>query len=502
MANYLGLDVGTTNIKAVLLNIDQGQIIAQASKSTPYTIKEQNTAELSPEQLYRSAVECIGEVSAGFEVDGLGISSFAEAGLPLNKNGTPLFPVIAWFDNRSQTQVNQLLEKFPEAKIYQITGQKPGFSFGLFKFLWIKENFPDVTSQMRWWLSVPDYILYRLTGEIFTDYTQASRTMVFDQEKRDWSDILMDYAEISREQLPNTVPSGTIIGNITKKASIETGLPEGLPCAVGGHDHLCGAFACGGFKSSMAVDSSGSSQALLFFRDQFNPEDKLMKMGYVQYIHVVPNQYVIKGGLKTAGKALEWLREQMKITSYDFKGLSTMKKPLERPIWLPFFQGSGTPNREPFNRASLFGLTLNHSKSDIAVALMEGLAYWLRDNTESIMKNTGKKIEKIIAIGGANQNYLMKEIKSSVLNIPVISPEIPEPPAVGAALLAAVGNKEFSSYLEAQKNLHFPEKVTEPNLQYYEMYSKIYERVYQISKKALFRIHTELHKLEHEKEKK
>ena len=314
MANYLGLDVGTTNIKAVLLNIDQGQIIAQASKSTPYTIKEQNTAELSPEQLYRSAVECIGEVSAGFEVDGLGISSFAEAGLPLNKNGTPLFPVIAWFDNRSQTQVNQLLEKFPEAKIYQITGQKPGFSFGLFKFLWIKENFPDVTSQMRWWLSVPDYILYRLTGEIFTDYTQASRTMVFDQEKRDWSDILMDYAEISREQLPNTVPSGTIIGNITKKASIEIGLPEGLPCAVGGHDHLCGAFACGGFKSSMAVDSSGSSQALLFFRDQFNPEDKLMKMGYVQYIHVVPNQYVIKGGLKTAGKALEWLREQMKIT--------------------------------------------------------------------------------------------------------------------------------------------------------------------------------------------
>ena len=292
------------------------------------------------------------------------------------------------------------------------------------------------------------------------------RDRVFDQEKKDWSDILMDYAEVSREQLPNTAPSGTIIGKITKKASNETGLPEGLPCAVGGHDHLCGAFACGGIESSMAVDSSGSSQALLFFRDQFNPEDKLMKMGYVQYVHVVSDQYVIKGGLKTAGKALEWLRAQMNISSFDFKSLSTINNPMERPIWLPFFQGSGTPNREPFDRASLIGLTLNHSKSDIAVALMEGLAYWVRDNTDSIGKNTGKNIEKIIAIGGANQTSLIREIKSSVLNIPVISPEIQEPSAVGAALLAAVGNGEFNSYLEAQKSLHFPVKVTEPNLQY------------------------------------
>ena len=491
MPNFLGLDIGTTSIKAVLLDSDQGKIISTASLPTPVQHSEPNLDEHDPQVLFTTIAQCIKNAVSSFPVHALGVSSLAEAGLPLDHSGNPLFPIIAWYDPRSQPQADQILRSLSEEHLFKITGQKVSYSFGLFKYLWIKENYPDQIRDIACWLSVPDYILYRLTGNKATEYTQASRTMLFDQKTRDWSEELLAYAKLDRNKLPALMPSGSIMGTITQGASNLTGLPVGMPCVLGGHDHLCGAFASGGTRASKFIDSSGTASAVMALTSQFIPDHQVTESGFVNYIHVVPDLYVLKGGLKAAGKAVGWLATQFRVGDHFDNDLlasyyESSKK--ARPLWLPFFHGSGTPGMESFNRATLIGLTLEHLQEDIAIALFEGLGFWLRENIESMKKITGTQPKEIIAIGGANQNLLMRKIKANITAYPVTSPAIPESSAVGAALLAAVGTGIVASYEEAPKILNFPVQVIEPDPAWIKHYNSKYEMVYLPAKSRLTEI--------------
>ena len=481
MPNFLGLDIGTTSIKAILLDSDQGKIISTAHLPTPVKHSGPNQDEHDPQVLYATIAECIKKATSNLPVHALGISSLAEAGLPLDRSGNPLFPIIAWYDSRSQPQADRILGSFSEERLFEITGQKVSYSFGLFKYLWIKENHPDRIRDIACWLSVPDYILFRLSGNKATEYTQASRTLLFDQNKKDWSEELLAYAGLDRSKLPFLMPSGSVMGSITKEASDITGLPVGLPCVLGGHDHLCGAFASGGTRAEKIIDSSGTACAIMALTSQFNSDKQIVESGFVNYIHVVPDLYVIKGGLKAAGKAVDWLASQFgQDNHFDndqlIKHYEANKN--DRPLWLPFFHGSGTPGMEPFNRASLIGLTLEHSREDIAIALYEGLGFWLRENIETIQKITGTQPKDIITIGGTNQNPLMRMVKVSITNYPVTSPIVPESSAVGAALLAAVGTGAVASFQKAPEILNYPAYVIEPDPDWVNRYNSMYEKVY------------------------
>jgi xylulokinase len=497
MPNFLGLDIGTTNIKAVLLDSDQGKIISTVSLPTPIHHSGPNQDEHDPQVLFTTIAQCIKRSIGSYPVHALGVSSLAEAGLPLNRSGNPLFPIIAWYDPRSQPQADRILKSFSEKRLFEITGQKVSFSFGLFKYLWIKENYPDRIRDIACWLSVPDYVLYRLTGKKATEYTQASRTMLFDQNKRDWSEELLSYAGLEPSKLPTLLPSGTVMGTITQDASDLTGLPAGMPCVLGGHDHLCGAFASGGIRAGKVIDSSGTACAVMALTSRFNPEKKIAESGFVNYIHVVPDVYVLKGGLKTAGKAVEWLASFIGNDGHFDNNLLLKhyeKNINERPLWLPFFHGSGTPGIEPFNRASLIGLTLEHSREDIVIALFEGLGFWLRENIDTFQKINETQPKEIITIGGVNQNLLMRMIKASITNYPVNSPTVPEASAVGAALLAAVGTGAIASFQEAPEILDYPVQVIYPDPDWVNCYNLIYERVYLSAKTKL----TEINKVMHE----
>jgi len=498
MPNYLGLDIGTSNIKTVLYDTDQKQIISSASRSTPTHYPQRGYIEHDPHLLWENVAECIRETVAEYHVHGMSISSLAEAGLPLDRNMNPLFSIIAWYDTRSQKQADQFLKKISEEEIFQITGQKSGFSFGLFKYLWIMENNKELAKRFAYWMSVPDYILFKLTGEIYTDYTQASRTLMFDQKKKDWSTVLMHLADLDSHQLPVPKASGTVIGGVNQAASYETGLPLHMPCAVGGHDHLCGAFASGGISTDKIIDSSGTSQAIMAFSGTFGANLQLLKGGYVNYIHVIPDIYIIKGGLKAAGKAIEWLTAKMnsiEIPDPDkFKDERKNQK-INQPVWLPFFHGSGTPNLQPFDRAALIGVTLQHTGQDLLTALFEGLAFWLRENVDSLAILTGQSPASVIAIGGTNQNKLLLLIKACALNLPIIAPQIPEPCALGAALLAAVGCGTYKDFQEAHASLSYPNLYFYPDDHLTSLYSEVYETIYRPLKEALTDVHANLNKI-------
>ncbi len=311
MTCVLGLDIGTTSIKAVLFDVNKGQIISTARKPTPSNHPQPTFTEHDPESVWLCVAECIKEASKGCPVAGVSISSFAEAGLPLDEDGNSLYPIIAWYDPRSQSHVDELLDKYSEEQIYQITGQKPGFSFGLMKILWLFENFPDIRKKMKYWMSVPDYILFRMTGENFTDFTQASRTLLFDQSKKTWSHPMLQIADLDTSMLPEIVPSGTVIGATLKSIADVTGLPAGTPCSVGGHDHLCGAFASGGIKPGVFIDSMGTSQAVMAITDEYKVLEGVIDQGYVNYVHIIPSLYLLKGGL--GEKRLSGLREHLEI---------------------------------------------------------------------------------------------------------------------------------------------------------------------------------------------
>jgi xylulokinase len=315
--------------------------------------------------------------------------------------------------------------------------------------------------------------------------------MLFDQSKRDWSEELLAYAKLDRKKLPALMPSGSIMGAITKYASDLTGLPVGMPCVLGGHDHLCGAFASGGTRAGKFIDSSGTASAVMALTSQFNPDKKVAESGFVNYIHVVPELYVLKGGLKAAGKAVGWLAAQLRAGNHFDNDLlvnyyETSKK--DRPLWLPFFHGSGSPGMEPFNRATLIGLSLEHSREDIAIALCEGLGFWLRENIDAMQMITGTQPNDVIAIGGTNQNLLMCKVKASITAHPVTSPALPESSAVGAALLAAVGTGVIDSYQEAPEILNYPVQVIEPDPTRVNCYNSIYEKVYLPAKSKLTEI--------------
>ena len=494
MTCVLGLDIGTTSIKAVLFDVNKGQIISSARKPTPSNHPQPTFTEHDPESLWLCVAECIKEASKGYSVAGVSISSFAEAGLPLDNDGDFLYPVIAWHDPRSQTQIDKLLNKRSEEQIYQITGQKPGFSFGLIKILWLFENFPNIRTKMKCWMSVPDYILFRMTGEKFTDFTQASRTLLFDQSKKTWSHPMLQIADLDTSMLPEVVPSGTVIGATLKSIANITGLPAGTPCSVGGHDHLCGAFASGGVKPGVFIDSMGTSQAVMAITDKYEMTEGITDQGYVNYVHINPSLYLVKGGLKAGGKAVEWFNGMFR----DIEERSAIKLDLSavrnKPLWLPFFQGSGTPDRQPTNRAVLFGLNIDHNKEDIYRALMEGFAFWLKENIDSLVKITGNTPGKIIAIGGTNQNALLQKIKASVLNMPLIIPSIPEASAVGAALLAAYGCGIVKSYDEAVKSVKYQRKVIEPDSEMVPIFLSRYRNGYIPLRKSLSALQNDLYR--------
>ncbi len=311
------------------------------------------------------------------------------------------------------------------------------------KWLWIRDHEPDVAERMAKWLSVPDYILWRLTGEQATDYTIASRTLLFDQRTLDWSDEMLGLAGLDVRQLPRVLPGGTLVGTVTPQAWATTGLPVGTPCVLGGQDHLCAALSAGAYRPGVVIDSSGTAQAVVVLIPDFHTNAFAAKAGYACYAHVVPGQYVLKGGLKAAGGAIEWLVRQLAGPGVapSESLYATLEAAAESgagqhagPLWLPHLIGSGTPEGDRYSRGALVGVQIEHGRGDLFRGMLESLAFWLHHNLAEMEALTGQPARQVTLLGGTTRLRLLNQIKADVLNLPVTIPDVPEAAATGAAL--------------------------------------------------------------------
>jgi len=504
MTLLLGLDIGTTSIKAQLYDAEIGRIADIASRPTPVEHPTPERSQHDPETLWQTVASCVREVAPGRSIAGIGVSCFAEAGLPVDAAGSPLYPIIAWYDRRTEPQTAWWEARLSADELHAITGQRVSPSFGVNKWLWIRRNEPAVVARTAKWLSVSDYVLWHLTGEYATDYTMASRTLLLDQRKLGWSQEMLALAGLDARQLPDVLSSGTSIGTVTCQAAAVTGLRVGTPCVLGGHDHLCAALAAGGARSGTVIDSSGTAQALMVVLPAFHTSPWIADHGYACYAHVVPGQYVLKGGLKAMGGAIEWLTRQLAGPDVGAGRLpyaeleEAAKVGVGRrvgPLWLPHLIGSGTPESDRHSRAALLGVQIEHDRGDLFRGLLESLAFWMRHNLEDMASLTGEPARDVTLLGGTTRLTLLTQMKADVLNLPVSISNVPQAAATGAALLAGLGTGLFATPEAALDSLRYDHTVITPNAEWAEWYGHLYEEVYRRLYSSVRDVHHSLERI-------
>lgn len=483
MTYFLGLDIGTTSLKAWLYDAATGQPVAGAARPTPVTTARPGWAEHDPEALWRAAAESIGATLAAAPsarpVAAVGVASMGEAGLPLDERGQPLYPIVAYYDTRSERYVDWWRERVDPQRLHAISGQTLRPVFGVMKLMWLRDAHPELFARARCWLSAGDYLIWRLAGIYATDRTLASRTMLLDQRTRAWSAELLEIAGLPAGLLPTVYPSGVQVGVVQGEAAAQTGLPAGTPVATGGHDHLCGALAAGVVAPGQALASFGTAGALLAPSELFHGGREVFERGLSCYCYVAGDSYIVQGGLGATGGALAWLARLLRGATRPEDYAALEGAALDSPpgarglVCLPHLRGSGTPEHDNASRAALVGLRPEHAPGDLWRALIESLACWTRANLDAIEAATGQPIERLTLIGGATRGTLLPRAIADVTGRAVALPEIAEATALGAALLAAraIGMPAAAPGVAAARTI-------EPDQRRSAWYDRMYREVY------------------------
>jgi len=489
----LGIDVGTTNTKAVVFDTDTGHVCAQGSAPTITRHPTKAESEFDAEELWSTVVLCLRQAITRCEhpehIRAIAVASMGEAGFPLNAQGDILYPAIAWHDLRTTEQAQWWNATLGRERLYTITGQVLQPTFGINKLLWLRDNRPEVFHNTHKWLSIEDFVLWKLSGCMVTDYSIASRTMMFDQQTLTWSDTLFNHSGIPKSMFPSTVASGTAIGTITPQLAEDIGLAPATTIVTGGHDHLCAALAVGVVLPGQILDSTGTAGVVLALSKTFQASNELLFGGYASYAYVLPQTYVTMGSIHFAGGALEWLIHLLYGNGADALTeqiyIQALREGEQVPpgsngiTVLPYLLGTGTPHGQDAATATLLGLTPAHDRPELVRALIEGLGFWLRDNLETFARlGIAPSHPEIIAVGGATRATALMQMKADISGCRIRVPLIAETAATGAALLAGIGIDAFPSVSAAIASVQHDEKLYEPNQEASRVYSNLYEQKY------------------------
>jgi len=487
----LGIDVGTTELKAALFDEEGREVAAGRAEYSPY-IPEPDIVELDAEEYWNSCKKVISEILNSSkinprEIRSIAVSSQGETLIPVNREGEPLRRAIVWLDNRSKNESEMIREQFGIDAIFRVTGQPEVVpTWPATKILWLRRNEPEIFNKVHKYLLVEDFIIFKLTGIFATEYSLVSSTLMFDISEEDWWEEMLGFIGINREQLPELMPSGAAVGNVGERASRETGLSTNTMVATGALDQAAGAVGTGNIKPGIITESTGTALALLATVESplYDPKRRVPC-----HHHAAAKKYLLIPWCPTAGAVLRWFRDEfgqyeveaakrIKVNAYDLLTLEASKVPAgsDGLIILPHFMGAGAPEFDPHARGIIFGLTLKHTKAHVVRAILESIAFMIRRNIE-LLEELGIHVEEIRSIGGASRSQLWNQIKANVTSKQVITLQIEEAASLGAAILAGVADGAFKSIEEGCKRMIKLKRRYEPQLDDREIYEKLY-RVY------------------------
>ena len=492
MTLLLGIDVGTTGAKAILIDAD-GNLVASATAEYPMSTPRPLWAEQDPGDWWRASVASIRRVLQNVEpraVVGVGLTGQMHGLVLLDAHGNVLRPCILWNDQRTAAQCVEITEKVGgEKKLLELIGNPvlPGFTAP--KILWVRENEPEVYAQVAQVLLPKDYLRYCLTGAYATEVSDASGTALLDVQHRRWSDVLLSALEIPRTWLPDVYESPVVSARISADAANETGLAAGTPVVGGGGDQAAQAVGSGIIADGLISVTLGTSGVVFASSDSY----RLEPVGRLHaFCHAVPNKWHLMGVMLSAAGSFRWFRDTLaqgeiieanekNADAYDLLTGQAAHAPAgsEGLIFLPYLSGERTPHPDPDARGVYFGLTLRHNKAHLIRAVLEGVAYGLRDSLE-LMRALGIKLDQVRASGGGARSALWRQILADVFDSEIVLVNITEGAAFGAALLAGVGAGVYANVGDAcARSIRVTDKI-EPSANaaaysdYYSLYRELY----------------------------
>jgi xylulokinase len=485
----LGLDVGTTSVKAVVYQAD-GIAVATASRPTPTHVPRPRWAFYRPEELWQTVVAAIRDVLAGVpnpeQIVSVAVASVGESGVLVDAAGAATTDSIAWFDSRTRPQATWLAEQIGKDVLFARSGLSLQPIFSLNKLLWHREYEPDVWARSVRWLMLADFIAYRLCEETATDLSLASRTLMLDLHRKCWHRETLAQAGIDQELLAPLVSAGTPLGQITTGAAAHTGLPVTAVVAAGGHDHVCGAFAAGVTRPGQMLSSLGTAEAVFLPIERPLVDPKAGTQGYTQGAHVVGGAYYAFGSNYTSGASIEWLRELLGASddriAYEELITSAERVPAGSlgVLFLPHLRLANPPHDDPRSRGALIGLTMDAGRDVIARAIFEGLALESRNSLEPLLAYPQvTPPQSVVAIGGGTRNPLLMRVKASVSNLDHHVVNAEEATALGAALLGGLGAGVYDNVDDAVSAMRYGQQEIAPEPSEVPVYETIFREVYQ-----------------------
>jgi xylulokinase len=452
MTYLIGLDVGTTSAKTVLIDRN-GRVVFTTAPAYAFRTPKPLWAESDPADWWTATAAALREILAKSgvapgDIAGIGLTGQMHGLVLLDAEGKVLRPCIMWNDQRTAAQCAVLTQKVGRARVLRLTGNPvlPGFTAP--KILWVAQHEPQIYRRVAKVLLPKDYIRYRLTGEFFTDVSDASGMSLLDVAKRRWSDEMLRACKVPRAWLAEVTESPVASTKVSATAAKLTGLRAGTPIIAGAGDQAAGAVGCGIVKTGLVSCTLGTSGVVFAQADKYRPEPQ----GRLHaFCHAVPGQWHLMGVQLSSAGSFQWYRNTFggeEIArekaggpdAYESLTRAAAKVPAgcEGLIFLPYLSGERTPYPDPHARGVFFGLTLRHGKPHLTRAVLEGVAYGLRDALE-LMRGLGIKPKEIVASGGGARSTLWRQILADNFEAPIVTNNAVEGSAYGAALLAGVG---------------------------------------------------------------
>jgi len=454
----LGIDVGTGGTRALIIDA-KGKVIASATEEHQHFSSPQiGWAEQHPEDWWRACGLAVKSALAkaglsGADIACVGFSGQMHGAVMLDGEFQVVRPALIWCDVRTEPQCVELNRKIGAQRVIELTCNPALPNFTLTKLLWVREHEPELWQRVRHVMLPKDYVRFRLTGERAIDVADASGTLMLDVARRRWSSEMLQAAEIDRGLLPPLYESPDVCGKVSQEGAAATGLRAGTPVVAGAGDQAAGATGMGIVAAGAVSATIGTSGVVFAATDRpaLDPKGRLHT-----FCHAIPGRWHVMGVTQAAGLSLRWFRDQFGALPGDDRDpyvrlseeAATVPAGSDGLLFTPYLMGERTPHLDPEARAALVGLTASHTRAHVVRAILEGVAFSLRD-TFSIFEEMQVPVKQIRLGGGGARSPLWRQIQADVYRREVEMVEAEEGAAYGAAILAGVGAKQWSSVDEA-----------------------------------------------------
>jgi len=470
---YIGIDLGTSAAKFLLMK-KNGEIVKIVSKEYPLYMNENGWSEQNPADWWNAVKEGIKELTAGTEVSLIKAVSFSGQmhGLViLDENDNILRNAILWNDQRTQKQCDYI-NGLGLDTIIDNTANIALTGFTAPKILWVKENEPEIFEKISKIMLPKDYIAYMLSGVFATDVSDASGMLLLDVKNRSWSEYMMNLLGINEAQLPKLFESYEAIGNIKPQIAEEIGLNTNVKVVIGGGDQAVGAVGTGTVENNMCSVSLGTSGVVYVASDKFKV--KYGKDILHSFCDATGKYHMMGVTLSAAGSNKWWMEEILKTKDNQAEQKNITELGKNKVFFLPYLNGERSPHNDANAKGAFIGLSMTSSREDMTQAVLEGVAFSLRDSLETV-RALGIDVKKVRLTGGGAKSELWRNIAANIFNTDVEIINCEEGPAFGAAILAMAGDKAFDSVEEAAKSLIQVKETISPSAELVKLYNERYE---------------------------